>query len=126
MAVTYESFFVLDPSLNEDAVNKVVEKITGFIKEKEGDVLKQENWGKQRLAYALRKKREGIYLYFNYTASATIVDELRKFLKYEEAVLRYITTKQEFVRRSRFTKKEKAASVDESNIVDSSEKARND
>lgn len=107
MAVTYETIFVLDPSLNDDAISKIAEKIASFIKEREGIISKQENWGKQKFTYQIRKKNEGIYLYFNYTAPPTIVEEMRRFLKYEEAVLRDITTKLEIVKRSRYIKKQK-------------------
>ncbi|MCX7919441.1 MAG: 30S ribosomal protein S6 [bacterium] len=107
MAVTYETFFVLDPTINDEMLGKISEKIAGFIKEKNGTVLKQENWGKQKLAAPIRKRSEGIYLYFNYSAPPTIVDELKQFLKYEEMVLRNFTTKQEVVRKSRFAKKQK-------------------
>lgn len=107
MAVTYETIFILDPSLNDDAITKLTEKIAAFIQEREGNIAKQENWGKQRFTYEIRKKTEGTYLYFNYTAPPTVVDEMRRFLKYEEAVLRNITTKVEAVKRSRFVKKQK-------------------
>ena len=106
MAETYETIFVLDPSLNEDAVNKIGEKIAGFILEREGQIIKQEIWGKQKLTYSIRKKNEGIYLYFNYTAPPTMNEEMRLFLKYEETILRTMTTKVKVVRRSRFTKKQ--------------------
>jgi small subunit ribosomal protein S6 len=120
MGATYETIFVLDPSLNEDAVNKTMEKITTFIKEHEGEIFKQENWGKQKLTYLIQKKSEGIYLYLNYTAPPSIVENIRQFLKYEEAVLRNITTKVKQIRRSRFKKKlkgeEKAAEPSEKEI----------
>jgi small subunit ribosomal protein S6 len=111
MAVTYETIFVLDPSLNDDAIVKITEKIAAFIKEREGNVAKQENWGKQKFTYQIRKKNEGTYIFFNYTAPPTIVEEMRRFLKYEEAVLRNITTKVEAVKRSRFVKKQKKGEV---------------
>jgi small subunit ribosomal protein S6 len=107
MAVTYETIFVLDPSLNDDAVIKITEKIAAFIKEREGIISKQENWGKQKFTYQIQKKKEGTYIYFNYSAPPTIVEDMRRFLKYEEAVLRNITTKVTAVKRSRFVKKQK-------------------
>ncbi|MDI6783791.1 MAG: 30S ribosomal protein S6 [bacterium] len=106
MAVAYETIFVLDPSLNEDAVNKIGAKIAGFIQEQEGQINQQEIWGKQKLTYSIRKKNEGIYLYFNYSAPPAMNEEMRLFLKYEEAILRSMTTKVKVVRRSRFTKKQ--------------------
>ncbi|MFB3895681.1 MAG: 30S ribosomal protein S6 [bacterium] len=107
MAVTYETIFVLDPSLNDDAITKLTEKIAAFIQEREGNIIKQENWGKQKFTYEIKKKNEGTYIFFNYAAPPTIVDDMRRFLKYEEAVLRNITTKVEAVKRSRFIKKQK-------------------
>lgn len=118
MAVTYETIFVLDPSLNEDAINKLTEKIAAFIKEHNGEVIKQDNWGKQKLTYLIRKKQEGIYFYFSYTAPPTIGVELRSFLKYEEAVLRDITTRVEPVKRSRFRSKLKTPVPPDENPVE--------
>lgn len=62
MAVTYETIFVLDPSLNDDAISKIAEKIASFIKEREGIISKQENWGKQKFTYQIRKKMK-VYIY---------------------------------------------------------------
>jgi small subunit ribosomal protein S6 len=119
MTVTYETIFILDPSQNEDAMNKISEKIAGFIQEREGQIIKQEIWGKQKFTYSISKKSEGIYLYFNYTAPPTINEDMRKFLKYEEAILRSMTTKVKVVHRSRFKKKP----VKEERAIESSESA---
>ena len=47
----YETIFILDPDLEEEQAQSVVEKAKGIITQANGEILKVEDWGKRKLAY---------------------------------------------------------------------------
>jgi small subunit ribosomal protein S6 len=64
----YEIFFIAHPDLEESALNDVAEKVKGWVTEAGGTVLKADFWGRRRLAYAIRKQKEGQYICSKSTA----------------------------------------------------------
>jgi small subunit ribosomal protein S6 len=58
-----------------------------------GEVVKMENWGKRRLAYDIRKQREGTYAVFEISAEPAMVKELERQLRLNENVLRFLSTR---------------------------------
>ena len=84
----YEIMIILDPNLEERAVQPSLE---GFLKVVTGDggkVAKLDIWGKRRLAYQIEKKAEGIYAVVDLTAEPATVQELDRQLNLNEGVLR--------------------------------------
>ena len=58
----YETLIILDPRLNEEEVAALLTKVQETLKTLGGEVGKAESWGKRRLAYDMRKQREGTYV----------------------------------------------------------------
>ena len=70
----------------------VIEKrAKDIITEKEGVIIEENNWGKRRLAYEINKRQYGNYFIINYEVSSDCLDELEKFFKLNQYVLRYLT-----------------------------------
>lgn len=88
----YETVLVLDPSYDETRVNDEVEKLTGWIKDLGGEVVEVQRWGKKRLAYEIRKKRDGVYLMLVWDGSGGAVKELERRIQLNESVMRVLTT----------------------------------
>ena len=57
----YETTFILEPGLDESRVNEEIERVSQWIRDLGGEVLEVQRWGKRRLAYEIKKKRDGIY-----------------------------------------------------------------
>ena len=57
----YETVFVLNPELSEDATKALVEKFTGLIAQN-GTIEKIDEWGKRKLAYLIDDYTEGYTL----------------------------------------------------------------
>ncbi len=88
----YELVCIAHPDLDESAFNGVIEKVKGWISEAGGTVDKVEVWGRKRLAYPVKKHREGQYVLFNISlepASTTVLDQNLRFL---EQIIRYMLT----------------------------------
>lgn len=88
----YEVVVVIQPDLDDNSLSSLLDKINGWINDFGGKVAKVDNWGKRRLAYPIRKHREGFYVLFNAQMAPSSVRELERNLQYTEPVLRYLVT----------------------------------
>ena len=86
----YELIYIIHPDLDESNLNEINEKITGWITKAGGSIQKMDLWGKRRLAYPIRKTREGQYVYVNTSMPPTFTKELESNLQFLEPVLRYM------------------------------------
>lgn len=89
----YETIFIVRPDLGDDAVRKVVDRIKGAIESKGGVFLREENWGKRRLAYEVEKQMKGLYILLQYAGPAGVVEEAERTIKIIEQVIKYQTVK---------------------------------
>ncbi|MNV66532.1 30S ribosomal protein S6 [compost metagenome] len=48
--------------------------------------------GKKRLAYEIKKFRDGVYVLVNFTAEPAVVAELERIMKISDEVIRYLIT----------------------------------
>ena len=55
----YELVIVLRPEMDEPEVMQTVERVKKLVTEKGGTFLKEENWGKRKLAYPIQRVSEG-------------------------------------------------------------------
>ncbi len=88
----YELVCLIQPDLDEAAFNGVLDRVTGWVADSGGTVDKVDIWGKRRLAYPIRKQREGNYVLFNLTMSTTATAGLEQNLRYTETVIRHMLT----------------------------------
>lgn len=86
----YELVCVVHPELDESAFQGVVEKIKGWVGETGGSVDRIEVWGRKRLAYPIRKQREGQFVLFNLVLEPTATTTLDQNLHFLEPVIRYL------------------------------------
>ena len=63
----YELVCIVQPELDETAFKGVVDRVSGWISEAGGSVDKVDVWGRRRMAYQIRKQREGQYVLLNLT-----------------------------------------------------------
>ncbi len=91
----YEIGLVISPGLEEEGLNELLEKIGQWITTSDGQILKMDRWGKRKLAYPIRKFREGYYVFITTEMEAHVVRTLEQNLNITESVLRYLTIKLE-------------------------------
>jgi small subunit ribosomal protein S6 len=88
----YELVCIIHPDQDETAFNGVIEKVKGWITEVGGTVDKIDVWGRKRLAYAIRKQKEGQYVLFNISLPPASTTTLDQNMRYLEPVIRYMIT----------------------------------
>ena len=86
----YELVFIVHPDLDETALKDVVEKVTGWITDAGSSVLKVDLWGKRKMAYAIRKQKEGQYVLFRLQMDPAFGATLERNLRFLEPVLRFL------------------------------------
>jgi small subunit ribosomal protein S6 len=88
---SYEVIFILDPALGDDGVDAAVATASSAVTKEGGTVVEVQKWGKKRLAYEVKKRREGHYVFFRLQAPVKAVAELKRHLNIAEPVLKHLT-----------------------------------
>jgi small subunit ribosomal protein S6 len=86
----YEVVVILQADLEEAVIAEHLEKIAGWIVAGKGVVTKTETWGKRKLAYLIRKQRDGHYTLFHAQMPPESTSELEHNLRLLEPVLRFM------------------------------------
>lgn len=101
----YEILVIADPRPTDEDVAALLTQLAEQLKSLGADVVKVDNWGKRRLAYDIRKQREGTYAVFDVKAEPSMVKEFERQLKLNENVLRFISTRVPIRKRARSSAK---------------------
>ncbi len=91
----YETMFILRPEFDKEQAQEVANRFANLITEKGGTVERVSEWGKRRLAYEVKKYREGIYILIDFTADAEVENELERNFKISEDVIRYLVVRKD-------------------------------
>lgn len=95
MAFVYETMYILRTDLGEEAADAAIAKYQNILREQGAEDIETQHRGKRRLAYEIKRQREGVYIQMNYKAPGTAVAVLERSMRLSEEVLRYLTVKQE-------------------------------
>lgn len=102
MNETYESIFISPVELASNKLDDFVEKTKSLITKAGGEIVAIEKWGRRRLAYPIRRHREGFYVFLKFKSPSTVLADLNKFYRVSEEVIRELTVKAVRVRPGRF------------------------
>ena len=87
----YELVILLHPDLEID-LEKPLTKVRQIIADNQGDIKKEDNWGKRKLAYSVNKEDFAVYVYMEVSLPAETVKKLQSTLNITDEVLRYLLT----------------------------------
>jgi small subunit ribosomal protein S6 len=89
----YETMYIVNPTLDEEALKEAINKFSDLIKKLKGSIVKVNEWGKRKLAYEVKRFDKGYYIVLDFCALPKIVTELERSLKLDDRILKYITVK---------------------------------
>src|SRR5574341_877437 len=90
----YDLIFICRPATPEEEIDKLIASLEHSAAEKGGKVEKTEKWGTRKLAYHVRKQREGYYVYLMLKGTqAEMIKELERRLKVSDPVIKYMTVR---------------------------------
>ena len=87
----YELVVLLHPDLEID-LDKPLAKVRKIVADNKGDITKEENWGKRKLAYSINKEDFAVYVYMEVSLPAETVKKLQSTLNITDEILRYLLT----------------------------------
>jgi small subunit ribosomal protein S6 len=93
MAQLYESIFIIRPSLADDDVQKMLDKVKSTVEKAGGTIERLENWGKKKLAYEVKQEKKGVYLQLHFRGNGTAVTELERLFRLEDVIMKFLTVK---------------------------------
>jgi len=85
----YEVMIILDPALEEAAVQAQVDRSTELIRSGGAEPGRVDRWGKRRLAYEINHHREGTYLLVEAKGEPGSLDGLDRALHLADEVIRH-------------------------------------
>jgi len=91
----YESIIIFDSSLSDEAHEAAITRIKSLITDSGGEVLKVDNWGRRKLAYAINKHSKGIYTLLLFKCPSSTIKQLEGFYKVFDPVIKYMVIKLE-------------------------------
>ena len=88
----YELVTLLAPALSPDGVKAEVGKIEDIIKERGGETVEVQNWGKREVEFIMNKSKFAHYVNICFqTGDGDTVDALRSVLRINDNVLKFQT-----------------------------------
>jgi len=89
----YETMYIVDPARSEQEVESLTEGLKSEIVEKGGEVVDVQHVGKKRLAYAIKKKRDGFYFLLYFRLAGDRISELKAGYRLNDSILRFLILK---------------------------------
>ncbi len=86
----YELMVVVTPELDDEGVAATAERVKSLVTARGGEVVEVQEWGRRRLAYPIRKFREGFYSVAKLKLSPEAADPLDRSLRLTEPVIRHL------------------------------------
>ena len=89
----YEAMYIADPAQSEQEVEALTERLKSEMVEKGGEVLDVQHLGKKRLAYRIKKKKDGFYFLLYFRLAPGRISELRAGYGLNDSILRFLFVK---------------------------------
>ena len=90
----YESVIIVNPNLEEESVKNLIKKFSDLINT-DGTVASVEEMGKRKLAYEIKKQKEGFYIVFKFEAKPELISELERNYRITDEVIKFIVVRKE-------------------------------
>ena len=86
----YEAMYIINASLEEDALKTKVEKFSNLVTSNGGVIAKVDEMGKRKLAYEIDKKNDGFYVLMKFSSEPTFIAELERIYRIDENIVKYL------------------------------------
>ncbi len=89
MEKVYELTVLLHPDLEID-LEKPLKKLEGIINDNGGKIVSQDNQGKKKLAYVIKKQDFAVYIFNEVEVAPANANKIQSLLNITDEVLRYL------------------------------------
>jgi small subunit ribosomal protein S6 len=92
----YDLLYIIDVDVDEDKKNEIVTKFTNLIEQNGGKVTALDKWGLRKYAYRINVngayKYEGFYVKMSFECDGSLIAELERQMRNNEAIVRELVT----------------------------------
>lgn len=88
----YEIAILYDPDLEVD-LEKATSRVEKIFTDNGATIKNTDNWGKRKLAYAIKKHEMAIYVFYTVDMPGSNVQKLESILNITDEVIRFLITK---------------------------------
>ncbi len=102
----YELMVIVDQDSDDAANEAMINRVKEMVESGGGLVPTVDKWGRRRFAYEINHKHEGVYTLFEISTEAPNLDDVDRFLRLADDVVRHKLIRlpeTEAVRRALFT-----------------------
>ncbi|HSX53505.1 MAG TPA: 30S ribosomal protein S6 [Patescibacteria group bacterium] len=105
----YEIAVLYDPDLEID-LDKATAKVEKIFTDNGGKVINADNWGKRKLAYAIKKQDHAVYVFYALELPTESVQKVENTLNITDEVIRFLITRPDLkaIAKAEAAKEEKA------------------
>ena len=89
----YEIIFIIRPDATEEDIAKLITQFEGVATGAGGKIERVEKLGRRRLAYRVKRQREGFYVLFVLEGSGDTVRELERRFKVTDTIIKFLTVR---------------------------------
>ncbi len=90
---TYELMFIVRPDMADEDLDKLISTLETAVTTAKGSIKSVDRMGKRRLAYVVRKFREGLYILMTVEGEGNVMHELERRLRVTEPVIKFLTVR---------------------------------
>ena len=87
----YETIFIANPDLQEDARKNLFDKFKNLLTQEKGILVDFDDWGNRKLAYEIKKKSRGHYVCMTYGGDGALVTELERNFRLDDNIMKFMT-----------------------------------
>ena len=85
----YEVMFIIDPRLDDTAIQQAVDRYVGIVTSRGGGATKVDHWGRRKFAYEINHLNEGYYVVADFQAEPAAMTELDRVLGLADELVRH-------------------------------------
>jgi small subunit ribosomal protein S6 len=90
---TYELIYIVTPEATEELIASIHEQVEQTTQRMGGSLSKTENWGRRKLAYEIKRQKEGVYVLEVIEGTGELMKELDRRLKVVDQVIRHLVVR---------------------------------
>ncbi len=85
--------FIVRPDMADEDLDKLISSLESSVTSASGTVKNVERMGKRRLAYTVRKFRDGVYILLTIEGTGSVIHEVERRLRVTEPVIKFLTVR---------------------------------
>jgi|GEM_PF-448326 len=87
----YETIFIVDADVNTEDRKSIFDRATAQLDTESAKLIQFDDWGVRKLAYEIKKKKQGHYVRLDYCGNGEIVNALERMFRHDSRILRFMT-----------------------------------